>query len=57
MRPAQWRPDLDDPLRRRGEDDDDDEPVLRLVVPESAEDRAGAAWHLCGVAVKDQPAG
>jgi S-adenosyl methyltransferase len=57
VRPALWRPDLGDPLRRRGEDDDDDEPVLRLVAPEPPEDDAGAAWHLCGVAVKDQPAG
>jgi hypothetical protein len=53
VRPAQWRPDLDDPLRRRGEDEDDDEPVLRLVAPEPPQDDAGAAWHLCGVAVKD----
>ena len=55
VRPAQWRPDLDDPLRQRHADDDD-EPVLRLIVPEPSEDDAGAAWHLCGVGLKDQPA-
>ena len=52
VRPAQWRPDLDNPLRIRGQDDDD-EPVLRLIVPEPPEDEAGAAWHLCGIGVKD----
>jgi hypothetical protein len=31
--------------------------MLRLIAPEPPEDDAGAAWHLCGVAVKDQPAG
>jgi SAM-dependent methyltransferase len=55
VRPAQWRPDLDNPLRQRHEDDGDDEPVLRLVVPESPGDELGAAWHLCGVGLKDQP--
>ena len=55
VRPAQWRPELDDPLRLRRRDDDDEEPVLRLIVPEPREDEAGAAWHLCGVGVKDQP--
>ena len=55
VRPAQWRPDLDDPLRKRPGRDGDDEPVLRLPVPEPSEDEAGAAWHLCGVGVKDQP--
>jgi SAM-dependent methyltransferase len=53
VRPAQWRPDLDNPLRQRHEDDGDDEPVLRLVVPEPPGDDRGAAWHLCGVGVKD----
>jgi SAM-dependent methyltransferase len=50
---AQWRPDLDNPLRQRYEDDGDDELVLRLVVPEPAEDDRGAAWHLVGVGLKD----
>jgi SAM-dependent methyltransferase len=49
--PAQWRPDLDEPLRQRG----DDVPVLRLPVPEPPEDDRGVAWHLCGVGIKDQP--
>ncbi len=55
VRPAQWRPDLDNPLRQRHEDNGDDEPVLRLVVPEPPGDDRGAAWHLCGVGLKDQP--
>jgi hypothetical protein len=55
VRPAQWRPDLDDPLRERRADDDGDEPVLRLVVPEPPGDDAGAAWHFCGIGIKDQP--
>ena len=54
VRPAQWRPDLDNPLRQRREDDGDDEPVLRLIAPESPEDDRGAAWHLVGVGLKDQ---
>jgi hypothetical protein len=29
--------------------------VLKLLRPESPEDDRGAAWHLCGVGVKDQP--
>jgi SAM-dependent methyltransferase len=46
--PAQWRPDLDNPLRGH----EDDEPVLRLAVPGWPLDDRGAAWHLCGVGVK-----
>ena len=53
--PAQWRPDLDDPLRERRENDGGDTPVLRLTVPERAKDDRGVAWHLCGIGVKDQP--
>ena len=54
VRPAQWRPDLDNPLRapRGDEDGDGDVPVLRLPVPERPEDDQGAAWHLCGVGLK-----
>lgn len=48
--PAQWRPDLDNPLRDRGRDDD--EVGLKLVVPEWHADERGAAWHLCGIGVK-----
>ncbi len=46
--PAQWRPELDDPLR----DHQDDGSELKLVVPEWSRDDRGAAWHLCGVGVK-----
>jgi hypothetical protein len=53
--PAQWRPDLENPLRQRSERDGDDEPVLRLVVPEPPEGDPGIAWHLCGIGIKDQP--
>ena len=48
--PAQWRPELDNPLRD-GEDPDGD-PVLTSPAP--ADDR-GVEWHLCGVGVKDRP--
>jgi S-adenosyl methyltransferase len=53
--PAQWRPDLDNPLRDRAERDGDDEPVLKLIAPEAPSDDRGVAWHLCGVGIKDQP--
>jgi SAM-dependent methyltransferase len=53
--PAQWRPDLDDPLRSRRDLDGDDEPVLKLVSAGPPADDRGIAWHLCGVGVKDQP--
>jgi hypothetical protein len=53
--PAQWRPDLDDPLRQRRENDGGDVPVLRLMVPEPPKDDRGVAWHLCGIGIKDQP--
>jgi SAM-dependent methyltransferase len=45
--PAQWRPDLNDPLRDPG---GDSKPVLKLVVPEPG---LGVGWHLCGVGVKN----
>ena len=47
--PAQWRPDLDNPLRDDRDPDGDGEPVLKLISPE---DR-GVGWHLCGVGIKD----
>jgi len=53
--PAQWRPDLDDPLRDRRDPDGDDEPVLKLVSAGPPAGDRGIAWHLCGVGVKDQP--
>ncbi|MGH3286550.1 MAG: SAM-dependent methyltransferase [Streptosporangiaceae bacterium] len=53
--PAQWRPDLDNPLRDRPGDDGDDEPVLKLIVPERSGDDRGAAWNLSGIGIKNQP--
>jgi len=51
--PAQWRPDLHNPLRSvQAEYDGDDAPVLKLVVPERSEEDRGAEWHLCGIGVK-----
>ena len=49
--PAQWRPDLDNPLRDGHDPDDCGEPVLKLISPE---DR-GVGWHLCGVGLNDRP--
>ncbi|HEY6297061.1 MAG TPA: SAM-dependent methyltransferase [Streptosporangiaceae bacterium] len=49
VRPAQWRPDLDDPLRAPGSDD---EPVLKPSASGAPEDDRGAAWHLVGVGLK-----
>ena len=51
--PAQWRPELDNPLRLPGEPGGDGAPVLRLIVPEPTEPDRGVAWHLCGVGIKD----
>ena len=52
--PAQWRPDLDNPLLvGQSSDDGDGEPVLKLISPEPSADDRGTGWHLCGVAVKD----
>lgn len=53
--PAQWHPELDNPLRNRQAGEGDDAQVLRLVPPVPPEDDLGAAWHLCGVGVKNQP--
>jgi SAM-dependent methyltransferase len=53
VRPAQWRPDLANPLLQSG-DDGDKEPVLRTIVADAAHDDPGAAWHLCGIGVKDR---
>jgi SAM-dependent methyltransferase len=52
--PARWRPDLDDPLRDQ-EPEGDGQPLLTPLVRESDEDDTGAAWHLCGIGIKDQP--
>jgi SAM-dependent methyltransferase len=53
--PAQWRPDLDNPLRNRPGPDGDGEPVLKLISPEPPADDRGIGWHLCGVGIKPQP--
>jgi SAM-dependent methyltransferase len=45
--PAQWRRDLDDPLR---DPDGDSGPVLKLV---GSEPGLGVGWHLCGVGVRN----
>ena len=50
--PAQWRPDLDNPLRSAQEDGSGGAPALRLVVPERSKEDRGAEWHLCGIGVK-----
>jgi SAM-dependent methyltransferase len=55
VRPAQWRPDLHNPLRNRPEHGGEAEPVLKLIAPGPPDDDRGAAWHLCGVGIKDQP--
>jgi hypothetical protein len=55
LSPAQWRPDMDNPLRNRQEADGDDEPVLKLIPPEPPADDRGIGWHLCGVGIKNRP--
>jgi hypothetical protein len=52
--PAQWHPELDNPLRGSQDPDGADEPVLRLIPPEPPTDDRGVAWHLCGIGIKDQ---
>ncbi len=51
--PAQWRPDLDNPLRTPGQYDEEGELVLQRRSPERPEDDRGVAWHLCGIGIKD----
>ena len=52
--PAQWRPDLHHPLGVPGQDDDEEgEVVLQRRSPVEPEDDRGAAWHLCGIGIKD----
>ena len=52
--PAQWRPELDNPLRSGEHPGDDGEPVLKLIPPEPRAADRGIGWHLCGVGIKDQ---
>ncbi len=51
--PAQWRPDLHDPLHLPRQDDDEGELVLKRWSPESPGDDRGVALHLCGIGIKD----
>jgi hypothetical protein len=53
--PAQWRPDLDSPLRNRRDPDGAGEPVLKPISREPPSDDRGIGWHFCGVGIKDQP--
>jgi hypothetical protein len=55
VRPAQWRPDLDNPLRESRDapesSEGDGQPLLR---PAATEPPGGdAAWHFSGVGIKD----
>jgi hypothetical protein len=49
VRPAQWRPGLDDPLRSP---QGGDEPALKPSASVAPEDDRGAAGHLCGAGLK-----
>src|SRR5215469_453305 len=51
--PAQWRPDLDKPLRDSQDSDGDGRTVLKSASPLPLADDRGMGWHLCGVAIKD----
>jgi SAM-dependent methyltransferase len=51
--PAQWRPELDNPLRDARDSGDEGEPVLRLASAQTPADDLGVGWHLCGVGIKD----
>jgi SAM-dependent methyltransferase len=51
--PAQWRPDLLDPLRVFLQDGDEGELVLQRGSLELPESDHGVAWHLCGIGIKD----
>jgi SAM-dependent methyltransferase len=50
--PAQWRPDLHNPLRIPGQDEDEGELVLQREFAGEAGDERGVAWHLCGIGRK-----
>ena len=51
--PGEWRPELDDALRAQGSDDSDDGPVIQPLFPQLPDHGSGAAWHFCGIGVKD----
>jgi SAM-dependent methyltransferase len=52
--PAQWRPDLDNPLRDPQAPGGDGETVLQPASQSPADD-LGMGWHWCGVGIKAQP--
>jgi hypothetical protein len=52
VRPAQWRAELDNPLRWPRADGDDKPVLRRRPVPGPSRDNSEAAWHLCGVGVR-----
>jgi len=52
--PAQWRPDLDKPLRDTQDSDGDGGTVLKPASPLPLADDRGMGWHWCGVGIKDQ---
>jgi hypothetical protein len=49
--PAQWRPDLDNPLREN-EIGGGEETVLETSFAELPDDELGVGWHLCGIGVR-----
>src|SRR5262249_3052593 len=53
--PAQWRPDLDNPLRDPRAPGGDGRPVLKPVSSQPPASDVGMGWHWCGVGIKDQP--
>jgi SAM-dependent methyltransferase len=50
--PAQWRPDLHNPLRIPGQDDDEGDLVLQRRSSAQRPDDRGVGWHLCGIGEK-----
>jgi S-adenosyl methyltransferase len=53
--PAQWRPDLDRPLRDTQDSDGDGGTVLKPASPLPLADDRGMGWHWCGVGIKARP--
>jgi hypothetical protein len=51
--PAQWRPDLDKPLRDAQNSNGDGGTVLKPAAPRPLADDRGMGWHWCGVGIKD----
>jgi len=52
--PAQWRPDLDKPLREAQDANGDGGTVLKPASPPPPANDRGMGWHWCGVGIKDQ---